>query len=165
MRDRVTDARWTSVENQHITLKFLGSTRPDLVNQIGSVIEAVGGRATPEQVRLAGFGAFPSARRARVVWAGIDDPAGLLARAARDLHEGLEPLGFEPEKRELTPHLTLARLRTPRNLVGDIGHLPETDFAPFPVESLDLFLSRLSPRGAKYELMKPFPLSAQRLHN
>jgi RNA 2',3'-cyclic 3'-phosphodiesterase len=165
MRKDVTDARWTPVENQHVTLKFLGSTREELVEPIDSVIDEIAARAAPEDVALSGFGAFPSPRRARVLWTGIEDPTALLVSMANELNGGLEALGFEPERRELTPHVTLARLRTPRSLAREIAELPPAEFPPFVVQSLDLFLSRLSPHGARYELMKAYPLRAANVHN
>ena len=157
IRGAIDDARWTPPENQHLTLKFLGSTPEDLLEPIGAALDTVAGAVAPEKIALSGLGAFPSRRRARVLWAGVDDPSGLLARLAGGLDEALRPHGFEPEKRSFTPHLTLARLRTPADLSGVLADsAPPADFSPFLVDSIELFSSKLSPHGATYEVLDHF---------
>ena len=152
-------ARWAPVENQHLTLKFLGSTPADL---LADVVEA-GGRVAeamrPSQLRLTGLGAFPSTNRARVLWAGIDDAAGLLSRLAADLDEALGPLGFEAEERAFRPHLTLARFRRPVRVPRELPD-PAAELEPFVVDHLILFRSHLHPKGARYEAIATFALGA-----
>lgn len=150
------EARWTSAGGRHITLQFLGATDPALVPAIGSVGESVAGVHRPAPVRLDGLGAFPSLRRARVLWAGLEDDAGLLPSLAAALGDGLAGLGFEPEKRRFTPHVTLARFRSPQRIEA-LPELPPPP-APFEVGSFGLWRSRLSPKGASYELLRDFPL-------
>ena len=118
-RERLSRARWVPKQNQHVTLKFLGSTWPRLVGWVTETVEAVARRSEPFETRVTGLGAFPSARRARVLWAGLDDPAGGLASLAADL-EGALAKEFEPEKRAFTAHLTVARFD------------PETEVATTP---------------------------------
>jgi 2'-5' RNA ligase len=90
---------------------------------------------------------------------GINDPDDLLGRLAAALDEGLRVLGFAAEERAYTPHLTLARLKSPAP-VGDLATtLPEADWEPIEVDHLSLYRSRLSPRGAVYELLEKFPLA------
>jgi RNA 2',3'-cyclic 3'-phosphodiesterase len=157
LREQVTNARWTPAENQHLTLKFLGSTPEELLGPIGAAIDSVARPVEPEEVTLSGLGAFPSPRRARVLWAGVDDPGRLLERLATELDDALKPHGFEPEKRRFTPHLTLARLRTPADLSEPLAAAPPpVGFSPFLVESIDLYSSKLSPHGATYEVLERF---------
>jgi RNA 2',3'-cyclic 3'-phosphodiesterase len=111
------------------------------------------------EVKLQGIGAFPRARRARVIWAGIDDPGGLLGALAADLAAGFEPLGYRAEKRAFTPHLTLARLRVPKPV--NLGTL-DLDLPPFAVDHLRLYRSRLHPKGATYEVIRRFELGGGR---
>ena len=87
-----------------------------------------------------------------MIWAGIEDEAELLARIAAGLDEALAPLGFAPEKRAFTPHLTLARLKSP----GDARpFLDEVSFSShaWPVSEFHLYRSHLSPKGARYEIL------------
>lgn len=158
-RDRVPGARWTRSEGWHVTLKFLGSTWPRLVDEVR---EAVGSTAEASEAfhsELTLLGVFPSARRARVVWAGLADPEGRFSRLAAALDERLAD-HFVPEQRAFTPHLTLARLNPPRDLgefAPDLSGYP-VGSKPFPVDRLVLYRSHLSPKGATYEPLLAIPL-------
>ena len=152
-------ARWTAVENQHVTLNFLGWIEQATLSEVTGAIDAVAGRHEPSDVALVGLGAFPNQRRARVLWAGISDPAGLLSALAAGLGESLRAVGYEPEHRPYTAHLTLARFKAPRSLAGLLPTLPPAP-APFAVDQVTLFRSRLSPSGARYEALHEAYLSA-----
>jgi 2'-5' RNA ligase len=152
-------ARWTKPSNQHLTLKFLGWVDPEQREEITARIAAVAGAGEAGTVRLRGLGAFPSARRARVLWVGLEDPGGVLGGLADALDSALEPLGFEIEKRGFTPHLTLARFKPPASVEGvmDVVRVPESSF---DVDHLALYRSRLHPKGASYEVLEAFPLGS-----
>jgi RNA 2',3'-cyclic 3'-phosphodiesterase len=159
VRKRLPGARWTPPANQHVTLKFLGATAEDDLLDVKRVCAGVAGGYSSAMINLSGLGAFPNARRARILWMGINDPEGLLGRLASGLDEGLHALGFAPEERAYTPHLTLARLKSPAP-VGDLATaLPEVDCEPFEIDHLSLYRSHLSPRGAVYELLEKFALA------
>jgi len=110
---------------------------------------------------LTEVGVFASPARTRVIWAGLADPEGRFAGVAGRLDVLLEEY-FVPEKRELTPHLTLARINPPRNIREFAPELVGLSVASreFPVDSLVLYQSHLSPRGATYEVLERFPLGA-----
>lgn len=145
-------ARWTTPENQHVTLNFLGWVPAALVPDAIAAVDATARLHAPASVSLGPLGAFPRERRARVLWGGLDDPAGLLPALAADLGGRLQTIGYEPEERGYTPHLTLARLKTPRSLAGLLPELPAPP-GPFTVDRVTLFRSRLSPAGARYEVI------------
>jgi 2'-5' RNA ligase len=158
LRAALAKARWTPIENQHVTLKFLGATSPEDLPRVRDVCAAVARGHVHSDVWLAGMGAFPNLRRARVLWAGIDDPFRVLTELASDLDHRFGELGFVAEERPYTPHVTVARLRTPAR----IDHLPELraeELPPLPIDHLSLYRSRLSPRGAVYELIDSFALA------
>jgi RNA 2',3'-cyclic 3'-phosphodiesterase len=157
LKERLTGARWTANKNRHVTLKFLGSTPSDQMDRIGRICASMAAKHQVTNVSLAGLGAFPSEKRARVLWAGIEDDDNLLAIMAGELSDALEPMGFEPEARAFTPHLTLARLKTPGKL-PELPGLTEVTREPFEVREVVLFRSHLSPRGARYEALDRYPL-------
>lgn len=156
-RASVPGARWAPIENQHVTLKFLGHVEAGQRSAIEEICRSVAASALPSFVAVDGIGAFPRARRARVLWVGLDDPEGLLARLALSLNEGLEPLGYEAEERAFTPHLTLARLKSPAPVQKLIDEV-EFRSASFEIGAFHLFRSHLSPRGARYEILETFVL-------
>ena len=151
-------ARWMKRENQHVTLKFLGSTPPERLDDVRDAVARVARGHEAQTVELSQLGIFPGPRRARVLWIGLHDPGQLLASLAGALDAALEPLGYEPEKREFHPHLTLARFRTPEPIAGDLPAL-QFDLAPFVVDRVELFRSHLHPKGARYEVLESFPLT------
>lgn len=145
-------ARWTTVDNQHVTLNFLGWVASSLLERVAAAVDEVAALHAAAEVSLDGLGAFPRLRRARVLWAGLADPAGLLPALADDLGQRLRAIGYEPEDRAYTPHLTLARFKVPRPLEGMLPDLPGAPDA-FSVDRITLFRSRLSPAGARYEVV------------
>ncbi len=171
VRDRVDDevaplkkrwsrARWVPVENQHVTLKFLGWTPSDRLEAIREAIDIVARSHAPSDVSVTGLGAFPSERRVRVLWVGLEDPGSLLTGLAADLELVFDPLGYAPEARDFTPHLTLARFKVPERPKEPLPEL-QGGLDPFPVERLELFRSRLHPKGARYEMMESFELTGE----
>jgi len=157
VKDRFSGARWTDPANQHVTLKFMGWADAGLRAPIESACSDVAGLHAPEELGLGDLGAFPSTRRLRVLWVGLDDPAGLLGRLAAGLDGALAPLGFEVEQRAFTPHLTLARLKTPQRPSGGFPQV-QFDRMAWTCDEVTLYRSHLSPKGARYEALRSFPL-------
>ena len=157
---QVPGTRWTSLDSQHVTLNFLGWVESSVLPQVVAAVDAAAREHAPSQVSLGPLGAFPRERRARVLWAGLLDASGLLRALADDLGERLRAVGYEPEERAYTPHLTLARLGTPRSFEGLLPELPDPP-GPFTVDRVTLFRSRLHPAGARYEVLHESYLTAE----
>ena len=156
VRERYPSGRWVPLENQHITLKFLGATWPSLVDAVLACVGDVAARHQPFETRVSTLGAFPSARRARVLWVGLEDPAARLRRIAVDLDDTLAA-SFPPEKRAFTPHLTVARFDPPVRLDGELVDLA-VESSPFDVSWLTLYRSHLQRPAPRYEATATFPL-------
>jgi len=154
-RERFPRARWVPLANQHVTVKFLGSTWPRLVEWVHASVGAAASALEPFEARAKDLGAFPSPGRARVLWAGLDDHASAMAGVAAALDAALRR-EFPPEKRAFTPHLTIARFDPPVALEGlDDARLESESF---PVERLVLFRSHLRRPAPVYEPLASFPL-------
>lgn len=155
--------RWVEPSNLHITIWFLGEVAEA---RIPEVTTAIGERypVAAFDLRFGGVGAFPSPGRPRVIWTGISKGAEELAGLHEEVRRRVEPLGFEPERREYSAHLTLGRVKDLGRVdsrmlrAALLDPLPALEEA-FRVESLTLFRSRLSPRGAQYERLLRVPLS------
>ena len=154
------EVRWARPENVHLTLKFLGDVPEDDLHQIAEVLEPLRLRHGPFEARLSGFGGFPSARRARIVWVGIGAGSEPLRALARDVEASLEPLGFEREDRAYVPHLTLGRARGRPVALGDVE--TPSNVADFRVRSVELVESVLGGGGAAYTTLATYPLSEGR---
>lgn len=171
MRSLAPNARWMNPDSLHITLKFIGEQPDTKVKDVETALEQVSGAGFPLSFRGCGF--FPTAKSARVFWAGIEaDPE--LGRLAADIETALEPLGIEREKRAYSPHLTLARAGggsgAPSRQRGDRpncafsrvqerpGHAAAPEFGTMTACEFFLYRSQLSSQGAKYSKLARFPL-------
>jgi 2'-5' RNA ligase len=158
-RDLLPSGRWVRPESWHITVKFLGRTWPRLVEWVHESCRGAAGEIRSFRVGLRGLGMFPGPSRARVLWAGLDDPDGGLGALASALDRRLER-EFPPEKRGFSAHLTVARFNPPIPMRDHAEELKDTEIeaSPFRVGELVLYRSHLSPRGARYEPLERFPL-------
>ena len=142
----------------HITLRFMGATEERQRDQVVAAISAEADIA-PFAIAFSGLGAFPGTTRAAVVWLGIASGAASLERLAAVCESAAQRVGFAPEDRPFHPHLTLARVRPPR----DVGSLVD-QVAAFPlrqpVSSVALFRSTLGRGGARYDVIDRVQLVA-----
>jgi len=150
-------------ENLHVTVKFLGEVAEDRLAEIAAAVRQAASTGPAARLRILGFGAFPDPRRPRVVWAGVEDAARSLPILERAVTGALEPLGFRPEDRAWTAHVTVARLGDPRRRRGGVSGLvvpaPAPTGPPFDATHLTLFASELGPRGPTYRVVERFPLA------
>lgn len=147
--------RWTKPENVHLTLKFLGEVQEEVLGNLRAALERTCAGHASFDVELTGLGAFPSTRRARILWVGAGAGSDRLRSLATDLDAALVPLGFEREERAFAPHLTLGRIRgrpAGLDLRPDIGGLG------FRVQQVELAESTLTPEGAIYRTIQAFAL-------
>ncbi|HVL64894.1 MAG TPA: RNA 2',3'-cyclic phosphodiesterase [Actinomycetota bacterium] len=154
----LSGARWTDPSGRHVTLKFLGSVAEERLEGVLEAASIAARSCVPGRARLSGFGAFPSTRRMRVLWVGLDDLDGSLACLATALDRGFEALGVEPEKRSFTAHLTVARFRNPSTLPEGASGIDLRSLPPFEVDRAVLYRSHLSAKGARYEALASLPL-------
>jgi len=151
------DARWTQPEGIHLTLKFLGEISDAKVKEVSESLKNLG-RFEGFGIELKGFGFFPDARRPRVLWAGVEAPAGL-GQLAEQVEEAMRKIGFAREPRAFRPHLTLARFRVPQPqpaLQALLTQQGEQELGNFAVSEFFLFESKLSPQGAEYRKVERF---------
>jgi RNA 2',3'-cyclic 3'-phosphodiesterase len=143
--------RWVRIEGAHITLKFIGEVSAEKAADIKTALAAVPFH-NPIHMSFRGLGFFPDARRPRVLWAGIKANADLGALAAA-AETALEPLDIARERRAFSPHLTLARLESPRGLDGLNAWIAEggpIEFGRAIANEFHLYESVLKRSGAEY---------------
>ena len=151
--------KWVRTEGIHLTLKFLGDISESRVAPIEKALAEVLRDRKSFTVQIAGLGAFPRLKQARVLWVGLKESADQLVSLAQSIEDALEPLGFPRERRKFSPHLTLGHVK--RRLSGDfIGHFQNLvfDAGSFRVECVHLMQSQLRPAGAVYSILTDLPL-------
>jgi len=155
-REAFPDVRWVAPQNWHVTLKFLGRSPGRLVPWIEESVEGTVVAHAPVTASVRALGAFPSPGRARVLWAGIDDPASGLAALVGDLEARFAD-EFRAEMRRFHPHLTVARSEPPIRLPESYADTPLVS-DPFVIERVVLFESHLRGSSPKYEPLRTFEL-------
>jgi 2'-5' RNA ligase len=147
--------RWVPVHNIHLTLKFLGNVSVANLGILEKILLSEMKRWQPFEISVGEVGAFPSTRRPRVIWTGVQSPPEL-GQLQHSLEEQVERLGYPPEERGFSPHLTFGRVsRNASNAeVQQIGQVVEAAKVGFMgamrVEVVHLFRSDLQPGGSVY---------------
>ena len=155
-------ARWVRPGGVHITLKFIGEVPADRFEKIRHALGELP-NFPPVNLRFAGLGFFPSARRPRVFWAGVEG-GPTLAELASAIEMKLDPLGIDPEKRAFHPHLTLARFEPPRGipaLTAAVEALGSPEFGSETFTEFHLYQSVLKRSGAQYTRLVTYPFSRE----
>lgn len=155
--------KWVAPEGIHLTLQFLGAVPEENVERIEAAMEAAASDARVMFLEVKGAGGFPNARQPRVLWAGVSGDVESLAALAADLGRRLAPIGYPPEARPFSPHLTLGRAREGRGAAGIGGGLAELaawEGIAWRASEICLVKSVLSPSGARYEVVARRPFGA-----
>jgi 2'-5' RNA ligase len=153
------DFRLVSQEKIHLTLKFLGDVAEEDLDTIEKTLQPISEGHNPFEVSTSGFGAFPSEKKARILWTGIEQGSEHLRTVAEEVDNLLAPAGFERENRPYVPHLTLGRTRARRAELDT----PETSPPPrhFTVSGIDLVKSTPGKNGVTYSVLATFPFTAR----
>jgi len=155
--------RWVPLENMHLTLKFLGDVSPANVDMLTQMISAEADLFECFELLFDGLGSFPSPKRPRVIFIGIQAPAVLNA-----LHRGIESasrrLGYETEERDFSPHLTIGRVKqnvaAPEQQVirRALEGTKIVSLGTARIDSVHLYKSDLKPTGSVYTRLYSAPL-------
>lgn len=149
------DLKMVEPQNIHMTIRFLGDIQPIMVERVFDEMKSV--KFVPFDVRVHGLGAFPNVHYSRVLWAGITEGADQLKSVFTQLEPRLRRLGFSPDSKGFSPHLTIARVKSGRNkaqLAEFIVKNSDYDFGLVRAECLKLKKSDLTPRGPIYSTLR-----------
>lgn len=147
---REYNIRWSPEENWHVTLQFLGNAEEALIPKIADALDSVAENFESFKVRASGVGGFPEERRARVIYAGVSRTQDLL-NLQSSVEQATQSLGFVPEDREYSPHITLGRLRSAGSISDLISPFVRKKFEDFQLTELILFESTLRGNFPHYE--------------
>ena len=163
--DKQPWVKWVDPYSIHLTLKFLGSIAADRAGEITRAVEEAAQGISPFHLEVKQLGVFPNLRRVQVVWVGISGEVDKLGQLQQRIESNLAHLGFTPESRPFTPHLTLARLRDQassdeRQRFGQL--IASTRFEAthtIEVAAINLMKSQLTREGAIYSRISSVKLT------
>jgi RNA 2',3'-cyclic 3'-phosphodiesterase len=155
------DVSWVKPENIHLTLQFLGEIHPNLVEKVEQCLEEIVPTQPQFSSEIVGTGVFPNQKRARVLWVGVMQGNEQVIQLQSVIDKSLDNLNIPKENRLFHPHLTLGRVRSPKNLdavVTELLNQSKLSFGTSSVTQVTLFSSKLSPSGAIYTPLKQIAL-------
>lgn len=150
------DVKWSRSTQLHITLKFLGEVRDEMLATVCVAVQQAAASVAPFALRLAGLGVFPAAANPRVLWAGVEDPGEGCRRWVAAADVLFDTLGFRPETRRYSPHVTLARARSSAGaaVLRRILEAPPALVTPsMDAREVVVYESVLAPGGPEYKVL------------
>ncbi|VAX15546.1 2'-5' RNA ligase [hydrothermal vent metagenome] len=160
----ITQVRWVHSVNLHITLKFLGDVENEKTFDICDIAKKVFTGFGPINLSVEGMGLFPNHDNPKVVWLGVHGNTEELAKMELNLSAGLEKLGYPPDQKKFTAHLTIGRVKNESargKLVRLARKYHDTYIGDASADSVALYESKLNPGGAIYSVVDRFPLCGE----
>lgn len=158
------NVRWTSPDNLHWTLQFLGDVTDEDIYAICREVGRVASEFEPFDLTATGVSAFPNIDKPRTLWLGASEGGQLLCDLQDQIEERMAKLGFRPERRRYTPHLTIGRVSQGSHggtaLAAKLADLAEYDGGRMGVDEIIVYGSELSREGPTYHVLGRAPLAA-----
>jgi 2'-5' RNA ligase len=155
--------RWTSPESLHITLRFFGEWPEGRLPELTVALESVRRPDEPVAIRFARLTFLPNERAPKIFIAVAETPK-LLAEFQSRIEAAARVLGFEPEQRAFLTHVTLGRMRDPRQgrKLVEPGLSDDGDLGAFTPQTWGLYRSETKPTGAVYTKLAGWRLNSER---
>lgn len=158
-------ARWTSPEQFHLTLRFLGNVEARRVNELAAALGSIAGQAARFTLRAQGIGFFPNAKNPRVIWVGVREESDAFEALWRRVQDATDPFTSEESGPGFKGHLTIGRIKflnppDRRRLIEPAGRLADGCFGEWSADHFQLVRSQLSSTGAQHACLVRFPFAA-----
>ncbi len=156
--------RWVFTQNMHLTLKFLGDIATSHVGFLKQLLAREADSHPQFDMQIGGLGSYPTSRRPRVLWAGLQAPANLIS-LQKSIEAGTTRLGYEQEEHAFSPHLTLGRIRQTispmemQKVRAALNMIQLGNIGTARVDSIHLFKSDRQPSGSIYTKLFSAPLT------
>ena len=155
------NVKWVKADNAHLTLKFLGNVKPKQIDEIKEILTSISQNTEAVNTHITQLGAFPKMNRPRVIWLGLHDEENEIASLASAIENELGKIGFKKENRPFKSHITLGRVRTPKNLTELANEIEDYELTEHPSQNINqivLYKSTLTTSGPIYEALETFDL-------
>ncbi len=152
---------WVQPANLHLTLKFLGETADDRINDIVAVMQQAADQQNSFTINFDKIGVFGSSYNPRVLWMGSSAPVPQIIALANTILEGCDAIGFPRDRQNFVPHLSLGRIKglNDKKFFHEVmKHIPQQLFQQSEVKELRLYESILRKDGPVYVVQKKVAL-------
>lgn len=152
--------KWTSIDNIHITLVFLGDTEDNVIQEIRLMLNEKCKGSGIFKLNLKGCGIFRSLNDPRIIWTGVEASDNLMALNDA-IQNGLRQLGIKMEDRPYNPHLTLGRIKHLSDIItlnSLVEQYRNSEIQVVPVNEVILYESVLQQSGPIYKPLEKFSL-------
>lgn len=161
LRREIAGVKWVDPRQVHLTLHFFGSITSDEIERIDSSMKKIASLFAPFGLRMDRIGGFPDLEKPHIIWWGAEEKTRELILFQKALQNEIARLGFKIEAKPFHPHATIGRVQGKgvdlRPLLAKILLK-----SPAPEKTADhfvLYQSHCLPEGARYEVLKTYPLS------
>jgi RNA 2',3'-cyclic 3'-phosphodiesterase len=157
--------RWVAPQNIHLTLKFLGDVSPANLERVADALRLEVATHPAFSMSVGGFGTFPTSRRPRIFWIGLEALPVLLA-VQRGVEAVAARMGYPPEERSFSPHLTIGRVSPNATTAGlqkirtALEGISVNTLGTVRVDAVQIFKSDLQPAGPLYTLLHSLPMKS-----
>jgi 2'-5' RNA ligase len=154
------DVKWVRTDDIHLTLVFLGNVPVEEIAAVAAAVREAAAGMGPIRLQAGGAGCFPPRGRPRVVWIGIEEPTGALARLQGAVAGATARFAEKPERREYKAHLTVGRVRGghgAEELSEAVAALADAKGPEFEAAEVVIFESVLAREGPTYMPLARIP--------
>lgn len=163
LRSLTENVRWVAAESLHWTLQFLGEVDDTTLYEICREVTRVCEATEPFELGAMAVSAFPSVEKPRTIWLGAGEGSQRLCNLQDGVEDRMAKLGFRPERRQYTPHLTIGRVQQGSHggaeLSERLATLGEFDGGRMEVDEVIVYGSELSREGPTYHVIGRAPLA------
>ncbi len=149
---QASSGKWVELDNLHFTYKFIGDVEDEKIDDIRYAASGILGKYDSPLI-VKGLGAFPNAKKARVLFAQVSNPEDKLIEINNNIENEMEKLGFEKEKRIFKSHITLQRPKKINNtgkFIELLKKYKDFTFGAMNDFEVSLIQSELTPKGPIY---------------
>lgn len=159
LKNADADVKWISPENIHLTLKFVGNVKEDILPDLNKIIGDAASCASPFKMNIEKVGAFPTIKRPHVIFVCAQEKGDNLLKIYESIDVNLEKLGIKKDSRKFVGHITLGRVKSQKNmkkLINALNFDGVNSFGQEKVNSISLMRSVLTPSGPIYTRLNSF---------
>lgn len=148
------NVRLVNPEILHITMEFLGEISEEQITILSEMLSEIEFESL--KLKVKGPGVLPNEKHVRVVYCEINGEIEKLKEIQKKIRNKLRNKGFKVDSRPFKPHLTIGRVKSPKNkdeLIKVIKNLSEYSCGVQEINSIQLKKSELKTEGPEYTVL------------